>query len=159
GSGPPLSFPPSSRELAGIIPRSSHERARVDVLRELLGRERSRDLVGLRTVRVGPRAQALEIEAVQPRRVLAEDRACLVLGLVVEAVADRLARVRERSLVVRIVAAPEDVLDPDLVAAGELARRRRARAVVTVALRVEARRLGRHRALRELELADGASLH
>ena len=80
-------------------------------------------------------------------------------GLSWKRVADRLARVRERALVVGIVAAPEDALDADLVAAGQLARRRRARAVVAVARGVEARRLGRHRAFGELELADRAGAH
>jgi len=71
----------------------------------------------------GPRLELPEVEVVEAGRVLAEDRAHLGLGLVVERVAHGLPRVRIRSFVMGIVAAPQDAVDSDLVAPLELARR------------------------------------
>src|SRR3990172_1972036 len=104
------------------------------VLRELFGRERHRDLLGSRPHARGERLELREVEAIEPGRVLAEDRARLGAVHVVEGAAQRLPRVGVGALVVRVVAAPQEALHADLVAPRELPRRGRARALQTLSL-------------------------
>ena len=74
------------------------------------------DLVDRRADPPRDLGQAVTVEAEEPDGVLAEHQPQLVLGHAVERVLQPLRGVRPRALEVRVVAAEEDRVDPDLVA-------------------------------------------
>ena len=107
------------------------------------------------------RVERVEIEAVDARRGVAEHRADLGLRCVGERRAQRFAAVGVRAFGVRVVAAPHDVVDADVVAERRLDGPDEARADVAVALEVLARReaeLG-HRFAAEVRLGGGRDAH
>ena len=90
----------------------------------------------------GHRRQRVEIEAVHLGRVEPDHARDLVGVDAGEAVAQRLGGVRVGRLDVRVVLAPHDAVDADLVAQRRLARTEEARARVAVGVPVVARQLG-----------------
>src|SRR5437763_1477146 len=105
----PVNDSPSTRALAAM------NGLRIGLIRRMVWCLPSL-LSARRTELRGERGKRIKIEVVETRRVAGEQLLQFIGGRVVEQLSQVLARVRERTLIVRIIAPPHEAIDTDDVA-------------------------------------------